>query len=323
MIFNFLRGKSSVDTPEKEKAPSLLARLSGGLAKTRARLSQTLNQLFLREAIDEAFLEQLYDACILADCGPDTADFIVETTKNQYFQAPQKPEDLEAFVADILASILTASDGPAYTPHERNEIILLVGVNGVGKTTTIGRLAHRFHDQGHSVTLAAGDTFRAAAIEQLQTWGERSNTPVIAQHSGADSASVIFDAYQHACSNGIDIVLADTAGRLHNKDHLMAELAKINRVLAKLNPKAPHQTWLVLDATVGQNGLRQAEAFHKHMHLTGIILTKLDGTAKGGIAFAIAHKLKLPIMYVGVGEKREDLMPFDAKSFVAALLTKD
>ena len=320
MIFNFLRGSSKPSQPSTEKKDTLLERFTHGLSKTRQRFTQTLNQLFLRESIDETFIESLYEALIAADCGPDTTDHIVETLKSKYFQASERPKDLKELVSNVLIDILNEASCPPYTPQSPNEIITVVGVNGVGKTTTIGRLAHQFVKSGHSVALAAGDTFRAAAIEQLQTWGERNSIPVIAQHTGADSASVIFDAYHHAISENIRIVLADTAGRLHNKDHLMEELAKVHRVLGKQDPQAPHQSWLVLDATVGQNGLKQAESFHKHLKLTGIILTKLDGTAKGGIAFAIAHQLKLPIRYIGLGESLEDLAEFNAKNFVHSLI---
>jgi fused signal recognition particle receptor len=195
----------------------------------------------------------------------------------------------------------------------------MVGVNGAGKTTTIGKLARRLQDEGNSVMLAAGDTFRAAAVEQLQTWGERNGVPVIAQRSGADSASVIFDALQAATARGIDVLIADTAGRLHTKTNLMDELAKIARVMKKLDPQAPHEVMLVVDATTGQNALNQAIQFHQTVGLTGITLTKLDGTAKGGILFAIAERLKLPIRFIGIGEAIEDLRPFNAEEFVEAL----
>src|SRR5690606_4982592 len=205
-------------------------------------------------------------------------------------------------------------------PARKPYVILVVGVNGAGKTTTIGKLARRYKDEGRSVMLAAGDTFRAAAIEQLQAWGERSGIPVIAQHTGADSASVIFDALQAAKSRGVDLLIADTAGRLHTQANLMEELKKVKRVLTKLDPEAPHETLLVLDASTGQHALNQAKKFHEAIDLDGIVLTKLDGTAKGGVIFAIADALKLPIRFIGVGEGAEDLRPFDAGEFVAALL---
>ncbi|MEY2908080.1 MAG: signal recognition particle-docking protein FtsY, partial [Pseudomonadota bacterium] len=198
-------------------------------------------------------------------------------------------------------------------------VILMVGVNGAGKTTTIGKLAQRYKREGRSVMLAAGDTFRAAAVEQLQAWGERNQVPVIAQHTGADSASVIFDAVQSARARGVDVLIADTAGRLHNKDNLMEELKKVVRVIKKIDPDAPHEVMLVLDATMGQNAVAQAEHFKAAVDVTGITLTKLDGTAKGGVVFAIAHTLGIPIRFVGVGEALEDLRPFQAKPFVEAL----
>lgn len=323
MIFNIFGGSKETTSEPQEKKTTLLQRFANSLGKTRQKLNQTLNQLFLRDAIDTAFLDQLYDALIIADCGPDTSEYIITTVKERYFQAAKKPENLQVFVQDILVEILQKHEYRPYSPSEKNEVITIVGVNGVGKTTTIGRLAHLLQTAGHSVALAAGDTFRAAACEQLQEWGTRNRISVISQNTGADSASVIFDAYQHTIAQNTRILLADTAGRLHNKDHLMAELAKIHRVLGKLNSKAPHQTWLVIDATVGQNGLKQAESFHKHLQLTGVILTKLDGTAKGGIVFAITHQLQLPILYVGLGEGLNDLCEFDAKSFVQGLIETD
>jgi fused signal recognition particle receptor len=205
-------------------------------------------------------------------------------------------------------------------PSPRPFVILTVGVNGAGKTTTIGKLAMRYRNQGHSVMLAAGDTFRAAAVEQLKTWGERNQVPVIAQGSGSDSASVIFDAFQAAKSRGIDVLIADTAGRLHTQGHLMQELAKVKRVLGKIDPTAPHETLLVIDGGTGQNALNQARQFHQSVGLTGIVVTKLDGTAKGGMVFALCRELGLPIRFIGVGEKREDLREFSADDFVDALL---
>jgi fused signal recognition particle receptor len=230
---------------------------------------------------------------------------------------------LSALHEDML-SILAPVGVPLAVPDKPDKpfVLLMVGVNGAGKTTTIGKLANRFRAQGHSVMLAAGDTFRAAAVEQLQAWGERNNVPVIAQHTGADSASVIFDALQSAQARGIDIVIADTAGRLHTQDGLMEELKKVGRVMSKLAPTAPHETMLVIDASMGQNALTQARQFHSAVDVSGITLTKLDGTAKGGIVFAIAEELGIPIRFVGVGEQAEDLRVFQANEFVDALLER-
>jgi fused signal recognition particle receptor len=223
-----------------------------------------------------------------------------------------------------MLSVLDPVAVPLTIPEQRDEpyVILMVGVNGTGKTTTIGKLARRFRGQGHSVMLAAGDTFRAAAIEQLQAWGERNDVAVVAQHSGADAASVIFDALQSARARGVDVLIADTAGRLHTQDGLMEELKKVVRVLAKLDPNAPHETMLVIDAGMGQNALAQARQFHAAVQVSGITLTKLDGTAKGGIVFAIAEELGIPIRFVGVGESAEDLRVFHADEFVSALLER-
>jgi fused signal recognition particle receptor len=222
-----------------------------------------------------------------------------------------------------LLETLAPCDAPVKAPNiGRPQVILMVGVNGAGKTTTIGKLARRLQDEGNSVMLAAGDTFRAAAVEQLQTWGERNKVPVIAQHKGADSASVIFDALQAATARGTDVLIADTAGRLHTKSNLMEELAKIARVIKKIDPEAPHEVMLVVDATTGQNGLNQALQFHRSIPLTGITLTKLDGTAKGGIVFAISDRLKVPIRFIGVGEALEDLRHFEPAEFVDALFEK-
>jgi fused signal recognition particle receptor len=236
-------------------------------------------------------------------------------------QSLTDPQALLAALKEDLRQILTAAQAPVREPAPgRPQVILMVGVNGAGKTTTIGKLAKRLQEEGNSVVLAAGDTFRAAAVEQLLVWGERNRVPVIAQQMGADAASVIFDALQAASARGADVLIADTAGRLHTKSNLMDELAKIARVLKKLDPEAPHEVMLVVDATTGQNALNQAVQFHRAVGLTGITLTKLDGTAKGGIVFAIAERLKVPIRFIGVGEGIEDLRPFDADEFLDALL---
>jgi fused signal recognition particle receptor len=230
-----------------------------------------------------------------------------------------RPEALQAALKEELLALLKPCEQPLAVQGHKPYVILMVGVNGVGKTTTIGKLARRYMGEGRSVMLAAGDTFRAAAVEQLQVWGERNNVPVVAQHTGADSASVIFDALQAAQARGIDVLIADTAGRLHNKDNLMEELKKVVRVMGKLDDSAPHEVMLVLDAGTGQNALAQAAQFQQWVGVSGLTLTKLDGTAKGGVIFAIARKLGLPIRFIGVGEAAEDLRPFEAVEFIEAL----
>ncbi|MGQ9659749.1 MAG: signal recognition particle-docking protein FtsY [Thermochromatium sp.] len=311
--------------PEPEAAPkrSALARLRERLSKSRAQLGDGIGRLLRgRSRIDEALLEELETLLITADVGLETttrliADLSARVKRNKITD----PEALFAALKEDLRAILRAADGPVKQPAPgRPQVILVVGVNGVGKTTTIGKLAKRLLEEGNSVMLAAGDTFRAAAVEQLQVWGERNGVPVIAQHTGADSASVIFDALQAATARGFDVLIADTAGRLHTKSNLMDELAKVARVLKKIDSEAPHEVMLVVDATTGQNALSQAEHFHRALGLTGITITKLDGTAKGGILFAIAERLRIPIRFVGVGEGIEDLRPFDPDEFVAALL---
>jgi fused signal recognition particle receptor len=250
-----------------------------------------------------------------------TARIIADLTERVKRRTLADPPALLQALKQDLRGLLQAADGPVRQPAPgRPQVILMVGINGAGKTTTIGKLAKRLQAEGNSVILAAGDTFRAAAVEQLETWGERNRIPVIAQQTGADSASVIFDALQAATARGADVLIADTAGRLHTKSNLMDELSKVARVIKKIDPEAPHEVMLVLDATTGQNALNQAEHFHRAVGLTGITLTKLDGTAKGGILFAIADRLKIPIRFIGVGESIDDLRPFDADEFLDALL---
>ena len=263
----------------------------------------------------------IFSADETADVGIDATRQIIDDLTARVARKQLNDGDaLLAALQEDLAAMLAPSSQPLEIPQADGPfVILMIGVNGVGKTTTIGKLAKRFQQQGHSVMLAAGDTFRAAAVEQLQVWGERNNIPVVAQHTGADSASVIFDALQSAQSKNVDVLIADTAGRLHTKGHLMEELAKIKRVLGKLDARAPHEVMIVLDATTGQNALAQTEQFNAAIGLTGITLTKLDGTAKGGIIFSIANKTKLPIRYIGVGEGIDDLRPFDAEEFSRAL----
>jgi fused signal recognition particle receptor len=327
-MFGF--GKKRQETPQTvpaTQAPSaaprgLFSRLKDGLARTRGQLGAGLSGLLSGgRTIDEALFEELETLLLTADVGVEATTRVIERLRAAARRSGlTTQEDLVAALKVELREILRPCQAEVQGPAPgQPQVILMVGVNGAGKTTTIGKLARRLQDEGNSVMLAAGDTFRAAAVEQLQTWGERNGVAVIAQRSGADSASVIFDALQAATARGIDVLIADTAGRLHTKTNLMDELAKIARVLKKLDPQAPHEVMLVVDATTGQNALNQAIQFHQTVGLTGITLTKLDGTAKGGILFAIAERLKLPIRFIGVGETIDDLRPFDADEFVDAL----
>lgn len=304
----------------------LFGRLRSGLKRSRSAFAEGLGNLLLgQKVIDESVLEDLETQLLLADVGIDATTEIMDrlTPRVQRRQLNDPDALIEALRAE-LSDLLTASARPfELPPSPRPFVILVVGVNGVGKTTTIGKLARRFSDAGLKPLLAAGDTFRAAAVEQLKAWGERNSVDVIAQGDGADSASVIFDALSAAKSRGADVVLADTAGRLHNKAHLMEELAKVGRVMKRFDETAPHAVLLVLDAGTGQNALAQAREFGQAVDLTGLVLTKLDGTAKGGIAFAIARQTGLPIQFIGVGEQVEDLRPFEPEDFVAALLDSE
>ncbi|HEY0634172.1 MAG TPA: signal recognition particle-docking protein FtsY [Gammaproteobacteria bacterium] len=276
----------------------------------------------LSKKIDDELLEELETRLLTADLGVEATQTIIgDLTRRVARNQLADSEALFAALREDMTALLAPSSQPLAIPADvRPFVILMVGINGAGKTTTIGKLAKRLQNEGKSVMLAAGDTFRAAAVEQLQVWGERNDIPVIAQHSGADSASVIFDAVQAARARNIDVVIADTAGRLHTQSNLMEELKKIRRVIAKLDERAPHEVLLVLDAGTGQNALNQAQQFHQAVNVSGIVLTKLDGTAKGGIIFAIARKLGLPIRFIGVGEQIDDLRVFDANEFVDALL---
>jgi fused signal recognition particle receptor len=292
------------------------------LSKSRSQLGQSLRGLF-SGGFDEAVREELESVLLSSDVGVETTDWILDTLAERAgTQKISDPDGLLVLLKDILTEILQPTAVPLTVDAEKPFVILMIGVNGVGKTTTIGKLAHRFKAEGRSVLLAAGDTFRAAAVEQLKAWGERNDVPVIAQDTGADSASVLYDACASARARGIDVVLADTAGRLQNKANLMSELEKIGRVLGKLNMGAPHEVILVLDAATGQNAVSQAREFAKAIQPTGIVLTKLDGTAKGGIIFALAREFALPIRFVGLGERAEDLQPFDAQAFVDALFAE-
>jgi len=310
--------------PAAEETPKvgLLQRLKSRLVRTRTQFTEGLARLLLgRKTIDADLLDELETLLLTADVGVEATNRIIgdlgQRVKRRELSDPQA---LNAILQQHLLGILNGCVNRARSPSSgRPLVVLMVGINGAGKTTTIGKLAKRFQAEKRSVMLAAGDTFRAAAIEQLQVWGERNAIPVIAQHSGADAASVIYDALQAAEARQIDVLIADTAGRLHTKINLMEELSKISRVMKKLDPEAPHEVLLVVDATTGQNAVNQALQFHHTVGLTGIVLTKLDGTAKGGIVFAIAERLKVPIRYIGVGEGIDDLRPFVPEDFVSAL----
>jgi fused signal recognition particle receptor len=301
------------------------ARLRHGLGRTSDNLVTGMGTLFLgRKEIDAALLEDLESRLLLADVGVDaTLEIIGRLSQRVSRKELTHPDALQVALREELLALLKPCEQPLQVEGHKPYVILMVGVNGVGKTTTIGKLAKRYIGEGRSVMLAAGDTFRAAAVEQLQVWGERNGVPVVAQHTGADCASVLFDAVQAAQSRGIDVLIADTAGRLHNKDNLMEELKKVVRVMGKLDASAPHEVMLVLDAGTGQNALAQAAQFQQWVGVTGISLTKLDGTAKGGVIFAIAKKLALPIRFIGVGEAADDLRPFQAEQFIEALFAGD
>lgn len=342
-MFDFLKRKKNTDetvtTDTSEPAPAaaeppidaepktkagFFARLKQGLAKTRASFTTGISNLFLgKKTLDAETLAEIETLLLTADVGFETTQQLISTLTQKLARNE---------LADTQAALLCLQEEmkkilqPASTPltlsdQHRPFVILVVGVNGSGKTTTIGKLAHYFQKQGKNIILAAGDTFRAAAIEQLQVWGERNQIPVIAQQPGADTAAVIYDAMEAAKARHYDVLLADTAGRLHTQSGLMAELQKVNRVLAKLDPTAPHETLIVLDATLGQNALNQVKQFHQTMRLTGIVLTKLDGTAKGGIIFALAKQTGIPIRFIGLGEGIHDLRPFNPDEFVDALFS--
>ncbi len=309
---------------QEEQRRGLLAGLRNGLARTREVLNADIAELITgRKEIDEDLLEELEMLLVTADVGvPATTRIIEDLAYRVKLREVSDPKGLLEAVRRQLAEILHRADIPVRQPARgRPQVILMVGVNGVGKTTTIGKLTKQLQAEGNKVMLAAGDTFRAAAVEQLQAWGERNDVPVIAQQTGADPASVIYDALQAATARGFDVLIADTAGRLHTKVNLMEELKKIVRVMKKIDPDAPHEVMLVVDATTGQNALHQAVQFNEAVPLTGITLTKLDGTAKGGILFAIAERLEVPFRFIGVGEKIEDLRHFEADVFLDALMS--
>jgi len=310
---------------EPADSQGLISQLIAGLGKTRANLSAGLGNLILgSKSIDDSLLDEIETRLLSADVGLEATDHVIDKLKQKLSRKQlANPDELLASLKNEMIELLKPSDVPLEIPvGNKPFVILVVGVNGVGKTTTVGKLCSRLQSQGLKLVLAAGDTFRVAAVEQLEEWGHRNNVAVVSQKTGADSASVIFDAYQSAKARDADVLIADTAGRLHTKHNLMSELEKIVRVLKKQDDAIPNEILLVLDATTGQNALSQAKSFHQSVNLTGICLTKLDGTAKGGMVFAIAKQLGLPIRFIGVGEKIDDLRPFSAEQFVAALFTE-
>ncbi|HCR2005996.1 signal recognition particle-docking protein FtsY [Enterobacter cloacae subsp. cloacae] len=313
-----------VQEQEKPTKEGFFARLKRSLLKTKENLGSGFISLFRGKKIDDDLFEELEEQLLIADVGVETTrKIITNLTEGASRKQLRDAEALYGLLKDEMGEILAKVDEPLNIEGKTPFVILMVGVNGVGKTTTIGKLARQFEQQGKSVMLAAGDTFRAAAVEQLQVWGQRNNIPVIAQHTGADSASVIFDAIQAAKSRNVDVLIADTAGRLQNKSHLMEELKKIVRVMKKLDEDAPHEIMLTIDASTGQNAVSQAKLFHEAVGLTGITLTKLDGTAKGGVIFSVADQFGIPIRYIGVGERIEDLRPFKADDFIEALFARE
>ncbi len=312
----------AVESQESEQT-SWFGRLTAGLGRTSQSLISGLESaLGTRATIDDEVIEALETELLMADVGVATTQTIMDRLIETHPRSSTvDAESVMSTLKHLLVETLVSENSELPAPSEGPLVILVVGVNGAGKTTTIGKLAHRYKSEGKSVMLAAGDTFRAAAVEQLQTWGERNNVPVIAQHTGADSASVLFDALSAAKARNVDVLLADTAGRLNNKAHLMTELEKIVRVIKKADENAPHETLLVLDAGTGQNAVAQAKEFDACVGVTGIALTKLDGTAKGGVVFAIGEQIKRPIRFIGIGEGVADLRPFDAGEFVDALFS--
>ncbi len=315
----------SAEPAEKESKGGLFARLAQGLKRTRSGITEGVASLVMgKKAIDDDVLEEIETLLLTSDVGIEATQEIVADLTQRVSRKQLKDadalfdalrENMRHILEPVAKPLLARADNAPF-------VILMVGINGAGKTTTIGKLAKRFQSEGKSVMLAAGDTFRAAAVEQLQEWGRRNEISVIAQHSGADSASVIFDALQSAKSKGVDVLIADTAGRLHTQANLMEELKKVRRVITKLDENAPHEVMLVLDASIGQNAVVQAEQFREAVGVSGIAMTKLDGTAKGGVIFAVAKRLGLPIRFIGVGEGIDDLRPFDAGEFVDALLAR-
>jgi len=315
-MLKFFKKNQNKDIQTDTKKASLKDRLF----KSKRRLGDGLSSILIgKKQIDDELLEELEILMISADIGIQTTDKILESVRKKASRKELKDGDSLYQLIKVELEALLIDDNLLVPVSDSTFVILVVGINGAGKTTTIGKLAKSFQSQGKSVMLAAGDTFRAAAVEQLQIWGDRNEIPVISQKTGADAASVVYDAYQSAVAKNIDILIADTAGRLHTQDNLMQELEKIKRVLKKHNDKSPHETLLVIDGGSGQNAVQQANEFHKSIELSGIAVTKLDGTAKGGVLFAISDSLNLPIRYIGIGEAIDDLKPFHAKDFINAI----
>jgi fused signal recognition particle receptor len=329
-MLNLLKQKKQtaeeLNNAEKPAKTGFFSRLKIGLSKTRSHFTASLATILLgKKTLDHDLLETIETQLLTADVGIEATQQLINTlTKKLDRKELTDPAIVLQTLQDEMKAILQPCQAPLVIPSSQTPfVILVVGINGSGKTTTIGKMAHYLKAQDKKIVLAAGDTFRAAAIEQLQIWGERNQIPVIAQQSGADAAAVIYDALESAKNRKADVLLADTAGRLHTQTHLIDELKKVKRVIAKLDPAAPHEVLLVLDASIGQNALAQVSQFHENIGITGIAITKLDGTAKGGIIFAIAKKLKVPIRFIGVGETIDDLRPFIANEFVAALFESE
>ena len=304
-----------------EERRGWFTRLKSGLGRSSSRLTEGITGIFAKRRLDDAALAELEELLIGADLGVELAEEVTARLRSTRFNQSVAPDEIRAALAEEVAKSLALVDRPLkLDPALKPLVVLVVGVNGSGKTTTIGKLAKQYHDAGKKVLIAAGDTFRAAAVEQLKIWGERARVPVVARDAGADAAGLAFDAYEQARRESADVLLIDTAGRLHNKADLMAELQKIVRVLKKIDPKAPHVVLLVLDATVGQNAHQQAETFRDMIGVTGIVMTKLDGTARGGVLVSLAEKYGIPVHYIGVGESAEDLRPFEAEAFARSLV---
>lgn len=305
----------------ENKPTSFFSRLRNAVGGEKSSVTDNLLGLFNKNKVGEELIEDIESQLIMADIGIETTEKIISNLTKNLKRNIDNADDVKVNIKEIMLSILEPVDAPLIVNRNKDPfVILMVGVNGAGKTTSIGKLSQTFSSQNFSVMMAAGDTFRAAAIEQLEIWGERSNVEVISQESGADPAAVIFDAYASAKAKNIDVLLADTAGRLHTQKGLMDELIKIKKILKKQSPEAPHEIMLVLDASLGQNALIQAEKFNEALGITGLIITKLDGSAKGGILLSIADKLKIPIRFIGIGEKAEDMQKFDRQQYVNALL---
>ncbi|MEZ9426275.1 signal recognition particle-docking protein FtsY [Vibrio lentus] len=317
--------QAKIEEVQEKPTESFFARLKRSLSRTKANIGAGFFGLFKGKQIDEDLFEELEEQLLIADVGMNTTVKIIENLTEKASRNDLKDgEALYGLLKEEMAEILSQVEQPLVVDTTKTPyVILMVGVNGVGKTTTIGKLAKQFQGEGKKVMLAAGDTFRAAAVEQLQVWGQRNDVPVIAQHTGADSASVIYDAIEAAKARGVDVVIADTAGRLQNKSNLMEELRKIVRVMKKIDDSAPHEIMLTLDAGTGQNAISQAKLFSEVAPVTGITLTKLDGTAKGGVIFSIADQFQIPIRYIGVGEGIDDLRPFESKDFIEALFSRE